>query len=79
MLNTVSSSAMAMSQTALSPAPPPMAAPCMRPISGTGSSSSARNIAEAALASRMFSVSEAAVRHPRRVRSGTEDFPSPTA
>ena len=35
-----------MSQTAARPAPPPMAAPWTRPMTGTGSSSSARNISD---------------------------------
>ncbi len=53
--NCAVSVATTMSQTAARPAPPPRAAPWMRPISGIGSVSSAWNIAAIALASRTFS------------------------
>jgi hypothetical protein len=50
-----SSSQTTMSQTAARPAPPPSAAPWMRPMSGTGRVSSAENIRAIARASRTFS------------------------
>jgi hypothetical protein len=52
------SAATTMSHTDASPAPPPSAAPWTRPTSGTGSASSARNIADTARASRTFSSCE---------------------
>ncbi len=53
--NSASSSATTISQTAARPAPPPSAAPCTRPMTGTGSESMAPNIRDIAVASRMFS------------------------
>src|SRR4029453_2771420 len=76
---TALSAATTMSQTAARPAPPPSAAPWTRPTSGTGSMSSARNIADIARASRTFSSCEYATIFDIQVRSAPAEntFPSP--
>ena len=68
-----------MSQTAARPAPPPSAAPWIRPMSGTGSVVERANIAASACASRRFSASRVAdgARHPLRVGAGAEDRARP--
>ena len=74
--NTAFSSATAMSQMAASPAPPPSAAPWMRPITAAGSVSRAANISAMRVASRDVLLVRIAdhPRHPLGIRAGAEDL-----
>ena len=79
--NIACSDAIAMSDAATSPAPPPNAFPCTRATTGFGHSAIARQSAAAAAASRRFSSSlkPAARRIQSRSAPALNDFPSPAS